>query len=280
MTHPRVVVESPRSACMAGRATPTMVTSSTITNWATQGRAMIMFTSCPPGVTLKRANEGNRYGPAPHRRLDASRRRPPGAGAGQHHLWAARRARGARRPGHARGPGDLRPPPRAGRRGHPAQPPGPALGPGPARGPGRRPAGPAGRRRLTRPGPSHGGGGGPGRVARRPAGPAGPGPGLELAGRRPADAGAPPRPRGRRAAHQRGRAGGAAPLRRLLLAVPGPLPGRGPALVLDGRLRHRGQEAPLRPAPPGTPGATVTLTVTIPGRSAWTIGESSDRKTD
>src|SRR5215218_10106616 len=221
MTHPRVVVESPRSACMAGRAMATMVTSSTITNWATQGRAMIMCTSCPPGVTLKRANEGNRCGPAPHRRLDALRRRPPGAGAGQHRLRTTRRAGGVRRPGHAPGPGDLRPPPRAGRRGHPAQPPGPALGPGPA-----------------------------------------------LAGRRPPGPGAPPRPGDRRAAHQRGRPGRAAPLRRLLLAVPGPLPGGGPALVLDGRLRHRGQEAPLRPAPPGTPGATVTLTVTIPGRSA------------
>ena len=63
---------------------------------------------------------------------------------------------------------------------------------------------------------------------------------------------APPRARRRRAARRRGRARPAAPVRGLLLALPRPLPRRGPPLVLDGRLRHGGQEAPLRRAPPRT----------------------------
>ena len=48
----------------------------------------------------------------------------------------------------------------------------------------------------------------------------------------------------------RGRARPPAPVRRLLLALPRPLARRRPALVLDGRLRHGGQEAALRAAPP------------------------------
>src|SRR4051794_30187124 len=60
----------------------------------------------------------------------------------------------------------------------------------------------------------------------------------------------PPPPRRAAAARRGGRARAAPPVRRLLLAVPRSLARRGPSLVLDGGLRHRGQEAPLCRAPP------------------------------
>ena len=71
---------------------------------------------------------------------------------------------------------------------------------------------------------------------------------VDVGRRRPARARPPPRPRGRAAPH-RPRPRAPALLRRVLLALPRPHR-QGAQVVLDGRLRHRGQEAPLRRAPP------------------------------
>src|SRR4051812_19632166 len=50
MTHPSAVVLNPRSACIAGSAMATIVTSRTITNWAIHGRATTMPLGLPRPV--------------------------------------------------------------------------------------------------------------------------------------------------------------------------------------------------------------------------------------
>ena len=111
ITQPSAAVESPRSACTAGSAMATIVTSRTITNCGDAGKGDDHPPGLPAGVTLKHAYGGNT-----DRGHDAPRRRPPRARARQHDLRRRRRAGRLRRAGDAGRPRHVRPPRGRGRR--------------------------------------------------------------------------------------------------------------------------------------------------------------------
>ena len=239
----------------------TIVTSRTITNCARHGQGDDHAPGLPGRVTLKHAYAGNTDGGH-----DAPRRRPPRARARQHDL---RQVGGPVEPdvlADARGPRDVR----AARRARPAMPRCRARArvrarrASAARGARRRCCGALASGARARATPAAGDvaaasrafeGAARGRAATR----ARPAPGW----RGPGTTHDPLAPvhrlahAGGAAAHRRRPRGCSAAATRAAGCSSTTRAAKGRKLVLDGRLRHRGQEAPLRRAPPPAPRGAV-----------------------